>query len=217
METRFIYDLMLNYFVSYDELRPVMRNVHNGENGYLYASDGHIMIRIKQEKCMKQYDAVHKYPNAEELIQKAINRKNNKEAVIKTNDLIRLLSEVAWRSIKNGDKCEECDGTGEIECERCGNKSECEECKGSGVVNVSNLEFTLLQCDDSSYCIKIGDCVYKADYLFIIASMAQMCQASEIQYLYELSYEAGIFRFDGVDIFLMPFLADKANAVMRLK
>jgi len=69
METKFIYDLMLNYFVTNDELRPVMRNIHNGENGYLYATDGHILIRIKQEKCMKQYDAVPKYPDCEKVIQ----------------------------------------------------------------------------------------------------------------------------------------------------
>ena len=127
-----------------------------------------------------------------------------------------MLSKAVWRRIKNGDKCKECDGTGNIECENCASENECEACKGTGVVNNTNLEFSLLECDDFSYCIKIGDCIYKADYLFIIASMAQMCQVSEMQYLYELSDRAGIFRFDGVDILLMPLRKVEANAVMRL-
>jgi len=215
METKFIYDLMLNYFVSDDELRPAMRKIHNGGNGFLYASDGHILIRLKQEKCMKRYDEIPKYPDAEKLIREAIEREENKKAVINTNDLIRLLSEASWRRLQHGDPCKECDGEGEIECEHCGHKSECNNCYGTGKI-MRIKEFSLLQCKDYYYCIKIGKSAYKADYLYIIATMAQMCLADEIQYLYERENNAGIFSFDGVDILLMPYSTDRAEAEVKI-
>jgi len=216
METKYIYDLMLNYFVSADELHPVMNMVNNGGNGYVYASDGHIAIRIDEKKCMKKYEAVPRYPNAEKIIQEALDREGNKKGIIKTNDLIRLLCEVSWHRLKNGDNCKECDGSGEIECEHCHSKLECEECNGKGIVDGRIKEFSLLKSDDSYYLIKIGIPCYKADYIYIIVLIAQMCQIEEIHYIYKTEEVASIFSFDGVDILLMPYLSDNANVVLQI-
>jgi hypothetical protein len=40
METKFIYDLILPYFIGKNELRPALEKVHKDRNGYLYATEG---------------------------------------------------------------------------------------------------------------------------------------------------------------------------------
>jgi len=214
---KFIYDLMLQYFVANDDLRPIMKNVHDAGNGYLYASDGHIAIRLKKEKTSKAYDTIEKYPNAEKIIQEAIDREGNKNAVIKTSDLIQILSEAAWRRVRYGDKCMDCDGSGTVECEHCGSDYDCKECNGKGTKNVRIRDFSLLVCEESNYCIKIGNLIFKTDFLYIIALMAQMLQVDEIQYLYKEKTQGGVFSFDGVDILLMPILSDNVKAVLTIK
>jgi hypothetical protein len=215
METKFIYDLILPYFLGDDDLRPAMQKVHKDENGYLYATDGHILIRVPHYKVCKQYEKIPAYPNAEKIMQDAIKREGNITATIHTNELICMLVNAVWRRIKYGDKCKECDGDGVIECEHCGSEYECKECKGNGKINIHIKEFSLLKSKDN-YIIKIGSPTFKADYLQIIAIAAQMLQANEITYSYKDDY-AAIFSFAGVDILLMPYLADITNAEIVFK
>ena len=51
----------------------------------------------------------------------------------------RLMSYSEWAK-QNPDlveprKCPECDGTGELECECCGNFTDCAECGGTGIID----------------------------------------------------------------------------------
>jgi hypothetical protein len=203
METKFIYDLMLPYFTGADDNRPALNKVHNGKNGYLYATDGRICIRLKKEKSCKEYDEVPGFPDAESLIQKAIHRENNTKAIVETAKLIRLLAGVAWLREQDGDPCGKCNGEGVVECESCGNSINCKECDGKGITNMRIKEYSLLKCK-GRYTIKMGDLIYNAEYLYIIAIFAQLLQIEEIEYLYAEKYKGSLFRFDGVDIILMP-------------
>jgi hypothetical protein len=182
METKHIYDLMLPYFTGDDKRRPELSQVHGDKNGYLYASDGIIIIRMQKEKAGREYDEVPDFPSAESVIQYAIDRENTKSTV-ETAKLIQLLSCVAWTRIKDGDTCKECDGEGVVECTYCGHESKCKECDGTGVVNMRIKEYSLLKSKDN-YMIKIGALTYRAEYLYIIALFAQMLQIEEIEYLH---------------------------------
>jgi hypothetical protein len=215
METKFIYDLMLPYFMACDGLGTTLQKVHKGKNGFLYATDKRIAIRVPQEKVYKEYSEVANFPDVEAVIQSAVERQGNKSAVVETAKLIRLLSGVAWRRSSDGDKCDECNGSGVVECEACGYKNECRGCDGKGVVNVRVKEYSLLKCQDVYY-IKIGEPAYNAEYLHIVALMAQMLQVDEITCLYKEEGAPCIFSFDGVDILLCSSMDDYANAELDL-
>jgi hypothetical protein len=217
METKFVYDLILPYFVEGDDSRPILKKVHKGDNGYLYATEGHIAIRVPQEKAMNCYEEVPGFPDVENLIQEATGRDGNVTATIHTNDLIRILAGVAWMRVTVKDKCFECNGVGELTCNRCGNEYECKRCNGKGEVNIRINEYALLQCEDYDYAVKIGLPTYRAGNLQIIALAAQMLQEEHIVYHYRGTLEPAVFSFAGVDILLMPFIAEKANVVMMLK
>jgi hypothetical protein len=178
METKFIYDLILPYFLGNDDMRPVTKKVHKDKDGYLYATEGHIAIRIPHEKVMNSYEEVSGFPSAGEFIRNTIGREDNIKATILTNNLIRVLSYLQWRRVMAGDSCEECFGTGTINCEHCGSDYKCGECKGTGTVNMRIKELVLLQNCDDFYSVKIGTPAYKANFLYIIAITAQMLHAA---------------------------------------
>jgi len=198
MEKNYIYDLMLNHFVSNE--RQNLRKVHV-QNGYLYASDGHFLIRIKQDKCAKQYAEVPDFPDTEKFFRNT----THKTYIIQTDDLVRLLAEVVWTRLTSGDDCKECKGTGSISCHYCSSKIECNDCDGTGKTVLRSGVMTLLKSDDRTYSIRINECAYLADHLYIIALMAKLSKADEIRYTYS---ENGIFSFEGVEILVNPVHVD---------
>jgi hypothetical protein len=38
--------LKLNYITSNDDLRPALQYIQFNENGHIYASDGHVLIKL---------------------------------------------------------------------------------------------------------------------------------------------------------------------------
>jgi hypothetical protein len=217
MNTKFIYDLILPYFVGSDELRPAMQHVHGDENGFLYASDGNILIRVPKEKAGKEYPPIEGYPKAEHLIQNAFERDGNIIHTIETADLIKALANIAWMRVMDGDKCKECDGDGVVECEHCGSSHDCRECKGTGEVNKRIKEFSLLVSEDYYYCIKIAESTYRANLLQLVGIVAQMLGAEEIKYTHKDKNNFGVFSFANIDILLMPYLSDFTNATLKIK
>jgi hypothetical protein len=209
MEKNFIYDLMLPYFVGSDENRPQFSKVHKGKNGYLYASDGSIAIRIPADRTNMEYDEVPNFPNAERTIQSLIDRPDYIKGIIKTDDIVRILAHVNWRINKDIEKCDGCNGTGVAECLCCGSEYDCNKCNGTGRITSKYIEeLSLLKSEETGYSIKIREAVYKEDYLYIIALMAKLLHVEEITYLYGHRHAVAMFSFDGVDIALAPTLFD---------
>lgn len=215
MNTKFVFDFILPFFTGNDELRPIFNNIHKGDNGYLYASNGDIGIRVPHQCVMKKYKEIEKYPNLEKLIQDGIDREGNTTAIIHTNDLIHILSGIAWRRITTADKCKECNGIGECTCDQCDSNYTCKKCDGTGIVNNRIKEYSLLKTEDI-YIIGIGSPAFSADLLQIIAISAQMLQEEHITYRYKTETMSGIFSFAGIDIILMPRLIDIADEIMIL-
>ena len=225
MEKNYIFDLMLNHFVSNE--RKNLRKAY-AQNGYIYASDGHILIRIKQDFCAKQYEVpATDFPDCEKLF------RDHTESpgityIIQTNDLVRLLAEVVWTRLTTGIECEECKGTGSVSCELCGSKIYCQKCDGKGSMELRSGMMTLLQSDDLTYSIRINECAYLADQLYIIALMATLSKADEIRY--KFNQNNGLFSFgfshetiylqfsqDSADIILHPVHLKKASGDFHLK
>jgi hypothetical protein len=205
METKFVYDLLLPYFVGDDELRPALTKVHRDEDGYIYATNGHILIRVAHDKVMNKYWEVPGFPFAKGVMRRAVNREDNIKASIRTNDLIRVLSHARWWLPTEAEECEKCEGYGSVP-EGVTEDSgwvRCETCKGAGRVNIRFRDFALTETDGRYY-IKIVAPVFAAGYLNIIATAAQMLQADKIEYMYADEEKGAVFSFAGVDILLVP-------------
>jgi RNA polymerase subunit RPABC4/transcription elongation factor Spt4 len=226
METNYIYDLILPYFTGREDLCPPLGYVHNGGDGYVYATDGHILIRVPVEKVTKLYEAIKGYPKAGDKMRVAIEKAGDKTATIDTADLVRVLAGLSWHRVMTSDECPQCDGKGEYEreceCEYCGSVYEeaaakCPNCGGTGEVNLRIKEFSLLKSDDR-YGIKIGDEVYWADPIQRVVIAALALQAERITYrIPDKKADAGVFHFAGIDIMLVRILHFSDWVVLALK
>jgi hypothetical protein len=217
MNTKFIYDFILPFFIGDDKYRKWQGCVHGDPNGFLYATEGHLLIRVPKEKAAGEYPSVNDFPNAEKILTEAINRDGNKTSVIKTADLIRVLSGVAWERVVDYDECEKCKGKGSFTCEHCENDYDCKDCNGTGRERYGEVREFSLPVTKEQYAIQIGKAIYKATYLQPIVIAAQMLGVEEMKYIHRNKESAGIFSFAGVDILLMPILLDSTDYVLQTK
>lgn len=217
MEKNYKYDFMLPFFTGNDDLRPVMKHVHKDADGYIYATDAHIMIRIPSDKVGNEYKAVEEFPNGGKLLSEALNRPDNTIRSIVVDDLVMILSKAKWYKEMQCDECPDCNGTGEVVCEVCGHSHDCELCSGEGEINNRVKEFSLLQTKDSFF-VKIDQQCFSASYLHILAISAKVAGVDSIEFISNGSdtYTA-LFKFEDVVILLMPYIVDSADIVLRIK
>ncbi|MCD8178072.1 MAG: hypothetical protein LUE98_11870 [Tannerellaceae bacterium] len=213
MEKSFNNDFMMPFFVANDSLRPVMNHIHNEGNGFVYAADGHTLIRMPEEMLCKTYQKIEKYPNAEKLLNEAINRKENKTYTLRTDDLIEMLTHAEWYYLTSSDPCPKCSGEGTETCDYCGVDHDCPDCQGDGSCRTYIKDFSLLS-EAETFLIGLGNACYKATYLQKVAIAAKLSGADEITYLTTDDKEsAGIFRFNGINILVMPYYYHMAERI----
>lgn len=217
MKKNYRYDFMLPFFTASDELRPSMKQVHKDSDGYIYATDAHILIRIPADKVGNEYKTVEKFPNAGKLLSEALNRPDNTIRSIVVDDLIMILSKAKWYKEMQGDDCPDCDGSGEVVCETCGHSHDCERCNGEGEINKRVAEFSLLQEEDY-FIVKIDQQCFRASFLHVLAIAAKVAGADTVEFISNGSAASpALFRFDDVMILLMPFMSDNPAMVLKTK
>lgn len=209
------YDFILPFFKAVDPLRPALTKIH-AENGFVYATDAHIAIRVPESLLIHKYAPVEKFPNCEKLLNETLARPVNNTAIIRTDDLIHVLTKAKWQRDSEGIICEDCGGCGEITCEACGHDHSCGGCDGKGTTGTIIGEFSLLE-SESFFKIGINGKLFNANLLHVIAISARMLRVDEIEYIYNPNaFDAAIFRFAGIDILLMSVMTDASDAEIAI-
>lgn len=131
-------DYCIKFFCSAENYRPYLKEI-NLDDGYLYATDTHIIARIKKEHCVKEYSKIEKYPNGFKIYEQ--HKKANKISV-KTGILIDKLIELYLQCEYKKVRCSECDGDGTNECHHCGSEYECDNCNGTGKEETNKIILT---------------------------------------------------------------------------
>lgn len=217
MKKNYNYDFILPFFTASDDMRPAMKQVHKDADGYIYATDAHIMIRIPADKVGNEYKTVEKFPNAGKLLSEALNRPDNTTRSIVVDDLIMILSKAKWYKEMQGDDCPDCDGSGEVVCETCGHSHDCERCNGEGEINKRVAEFSLLQEEDY-FIVKIDQQYFRASFLHVLAIVAKVAGVDSVEFISNGSAASpALFKFDEVVILLMPYMSDSADMVLKTK
>lgn len=207
------YDFILPFFIASDNLRPAMNFVHLHENGFVYATNAHILIKVPVSNCVLKYHSVDRFPNAEAMFHK-FHFENT--AIIKTDQLIETLSAYKWSRQKQVDKCTKCDGEGAILCDHCNHDHECETCKGDGEIVKGFADCQLLITDDNYAVVKIMNKLFKADFIHILAICAKMIGVDEIQFSYnDENYDPHVFTVGDAQILIMPRQSGGADDFMK--
>jgi len=121
---------VFNLFLRHDKLRPVFSNPFE-VNGFVYATNGEVLIRTKKENIDFTFKNGCKLPNVESVIPKInesliLELKNEMFEILKTKD--------EYKTVGKDVECLTCDGDGKVEWEfqHYSTRFYCPECKGSG-------------------------------------------------------------------------------------
>lgn len=205
------YDFVLPFFCADDNLRPAMCQVSMTDNNTVCASDGHKVISIPTDLCVKEYDKVEKYPNVENVLKE--HRSNiYKEFLINTEDFLHVLSHAKWIKRTPGtSKCPDCNGDGKDTCHACGHSHKCESCEGTGTYQKDAIEFGLLQTVER-YSVTILDRYFNAEHLHTIAVTAKILEAENIR-MKITNKASSLFYFAGVELLLMTMCEPNLNEI----
>lgn len=218
MKKNYNYDFLLPFYVANDELRPSMNHIHKHSDGYIYATDAHLLIRVPGDKVANDYKAVEKFPRADNIVSEALNRPDNKVFSIVVDDLIAVLSKAKWYKTTEGDECPDCKGNGEITCHACGHEHECDKCKGKGEINDRITEFSLLKEEDY-FIVKIKNQCFRASLLHILAISAKVAGFETVEYVSDQKANSpALFKFeDNVIVLIMPCVGNGSNIELKTK
>lgn len=101
----------------------------HSENGFVYASNGHVCIKI-QESRIPEKITPQENPIKYEAAYKGCYDRLSQNYRFRLNDLKEAFEVVKLYPVRN--ECPECEGEGIIECDHCGHDSDCDKCGGSG-------------------------------------------------------------------------------------
>ena len=164
-------DYLIRQFVGSDAIRPAMTKV-NFDNGFVYATDAHILCKINADLCVQKYDSVEKYPDVEKVISEHEFIENKTVSVDNLfNDLMKIECCFKPKMIE----CERCGGSGQHHCDECDYENDCRTCKGTGEVKGSEMVLT------SEYDCTLFGKKYKLKYLDLIIKTAVYTEVKEIE------------------------------------
>lgn len=202
---------LLSLFVASDnELREVLKKPYTN-NGFVFASDSRIIIRINPEILSEEYPECPKLGLGLP--------KKNLSVKISLKAIKEVLSELPKTDIEFvGDDifCDECDAGGAVCWEyqdRNGKYHEqlfhCPICGGSGYIKRKKEIHTGNFVPNLDLVIGIGDSSYKARYVDIVCRAMEMLGVDEITLLHQGEYEMMLLQVDeNIHIGVMPNLSE---------
>lgn len=203
-------DYIISHFVANDECRPVLNKAYQ-QNGFVYASNSHIVIKVPKELCAKEYDEVtineKKIPNFEKFMNEV---EMTLISEININQILPCIENIKIKLAGYETDCEKCDGEGEIECKCCGNTSDCEECKGTGKIKhkgkIMIRDVWFEKDNETIRAIEIENKKYNPVYLELVmfSMLAKGFDTCEY-YLHTTSenFHRGVFKFGGIEILII--------------
>jgi hypothetical protein len=187
------YDYCLNFFKDHDNTdRPYLNKINLGKDGYLYASDSRVVVRLNPKYCVKKYNEMEDYPDILILNKKVV---ESKKFNIDTLFHVLMKNEIFFKP--SNIICPECDGAGKDICEYCGGTCECDNCGGFSEVCSDYFE---IQSDFE--CILFNK-KYKLNYINRILTVSIILGCKEIEIRNSYKDYFSLFLVDKLQIFLM--------------
>ena len=180
-------DELLGLFIDVDGILsntwlPFLHPTYNE----VWATDGHVIIRIPPERLNKQYEPTDgcerlKLPTVEHPCSKSCTLAAIKQAL----EACPLVDEVETEEYE--EKCEECDGTGMVEWEYTDGKMkthyhdfDCPKCGGDGVIMHEKETKTGKKVSDEDAIIQIGAALFRYRILRIVADALKILGADTV-------------------------------------
>jgi len=133
---------LMQRFSSTDELRPTMCHPYRyGE--WICATDGHVGLMLKADIPGLPTDG----PNFPAVVPCAVG--SEPVDVQQLRAFLDSIPQVEGMEAEE-EECSKCDGSGEVECEECGNESTCKECNGTGIIETKTKQTGTMVADETA-------------------------------------------------------------------
>ena len=197
------FDYIVRNFVSDDINKPALQVPYRiGE--YIYASDGHTLIKMPSDLCIGQYEeATRQTPDFTKFFISdwGFDRSFTYDQLLPCFESIRI-------AIKRGvKKCTACNGQASKICPECKHEENCKECKGQGEILVSpQLLVRTVDFENTSgdqiYTVEVGKGLYDPVQLEMICLAMMIVGAFDCK-LSHVGTSKSLFEFAGISIVLM--------------
>lgn len=194
---------ILNGYISSDELREAY-NTPFTQDGYVVATNGHILIRIPEGKVDIKYEKRDK-PNVGLIFV----LQEECDIPISFSKLKKMYDDIP--EVDEEEECEACSGDGKVEYEFVWDNTsytldeDCPVCDGSGYLGKTGKKVK-----DPEKRIKIGNAKFSNRYIKQIIDTMQMFEFTSIRLVSNPKFSANIFNLDeGIQIILMPVCDDR--------
>jgi hypothetical protein len=206
-------DYIISHFVANDEFRPKMNNAYR-QNGFVYASNLHTLIKVPENMCAKIYEEIGDnekgLPNFEKCMQEV---EAAYVAKLNTNQILTCLDSIKVKLSGYETDCKKCGGKGENECECCANSSDCDECNGTGKIKhkgkIMIREVSFKKDDEEIRAIEIQGKKYSPVYLEQVIFAMLVKGLKKCDYYVENKadsvYHRAIFKFSGIEILVLGY------------
>ena len=204
-------ELLSLFYDKENDMRPDMAAPYL-KNGYVCATEAHILIRIKAETLNGEYNEIEglniDFPA------------DNCNFIISQQDLKTAIENIPKveeeEKVGKDIECEECNGEGEVEWEyrdRNGNYHydyhDCPKCYGDGYISHVKYQKTGRMIPDGDCPIRIRYVIIKAEFLEILVKAMEIIGVDEIRCVHQEYRTPCIFRVDdNIEIIIMPCLAE---------
>jgi hypothetical protein len=191
------YDEVIDEFLCNDTLREAMMHpCLIGE--HVYATNGHIAIKIPVDKLNKTYKEYPGYPNIISIFAKR-DAMFDKPKIFKMSAIETLLKEIPEENIEV--ECQQCEGTGESKDEK-----KCDQCAGRGNVLLLDTEY-----DWQNHKILIGKTCFNPNYIDKLLYVAGINDTQDILQLGGGIIDQNFFSIDEIEIVIMPMRQTDEN------
>jgi hypothetical protein len=194
-------DVFYLFCHNYDPTQPVMKTPFE-INGYIYATDGHALIRCKKSDCDFEIENAHTPPNCEAVIPTP-----NTNTVLNIDKSVFEQYKTAdeYESIGEDRECSICKGRGEVTWKfDCYTKEyDCPVCSGSGLEAESRSVETGRKTI-GNFRVKLNETYLRMD-LFYRLVRAQDVLGGDITLLFQSTpTSAVLFKVGFCEILVMP-------------
>lgn len=213
--------LFAPYLYEEDDLRPGLAEPFT-RNGYVYASDTHTMLRVRQDLLKNEYPGHPKAPNAERVLPL-----HNFNELITLQQLEEAISQCPMEDEKiivtPEVECDECDGDGNVDWEYHSSDGRtlhtyyyCPVCDGTGVKYEARYRLTGRRVPENYACVNIYGSSFNALYLLRLCGTMKMLGIESVKHVANHPGAPNTFNLtDGIELIIMPVLNAEPSATIE--
>lgn len=201
-------DSILPKFLSFDKMLTSIQKPCLID-GFVYATDAHIALKVHSAMLEKQYSYVEKYPNVVGVFNDAILNANIKIEFALLNN---IFSTIPLVNDYDYEDCLNCNGEGSIFCTCCQLNNECTHCKGEGNFKKKNGK----KIFNREYSVKIGTALFDPNFLKLVVQLGEILNIDSCFINANYAKKANVFYFShDVQVLVMPKMDSDYDTVLK--